>query len=853
MLGAVATIHRIGRVVLISLFLTLAIFLSQGCSATTADNREKTSTEPVATKPFRVESEWILHAILTDIANMVCYSRYPYQFDVDDVSVAIEPSTPTDIFPVRVTTQLPMIPARFQTTLKLDSGQHIWSPEVYVQYALHALRAVSADPKPTSSTADTENAILETLLRPDLETIQKENLRISSRLEANMLDGSNHSDAAMLLGTLSLRESAGLFSDTRPILNRMTAHMALAKTIDSADHERLTYRLALAIQNLILGNQNAALTNLDVIDQISSRKTGQRSLASWSNALKTRATLDWRYLSQETKMSLLEKMMYYRSLCASISVDHALEWVTAKEAHQIPYVEAARIATEYVYSVGSGHRFAKNAIPVEIHAMQTVFKNSEILNSHERLIRFLNRTPGGCFNSNAYGVWSIDVIGDGEWAGYFQRHLMHRISDERHFYDRYLGMPKKADAFFQEVQTYFGDLHLFPVLVRIYTRNASAYTKAMDECRLLLVERPQTYNVWAWSWINHRSDLASYPSGIPNLNHWFKPGLPQGTLFNLYRRCHGVRNLRAKAGQLYREGHQQAPYDWPIAYEYAEHVELKRRLNGDELADIFDPLPAYNLKAMKKVAKRYKNKAPKKYIALARKISTKDPDYYFDLGDHFVELGRETEAVAAYENGVALSKDTVGISNSCKWLVNYYYDNGREQEAFALAQRAAKVYSAAGLKTLAGLLEKSGDLSGAEEYFSRNRERYDQVAPLFNFYERNSQKPEYQTKLDKLTARLFPEGMRPAALGDFNQKPEKGVIIISSSSKLREYGLAHGDIVVAIDGYRVDNLQQYEIIRDRSSDPQVHFIVWHKNRYLNVDAQLKNRKFGVDIETYPRS
>ena len=209
--------------------------------------------------------------------------------------------------------------------------------------------------------------------------------------------------------------------------------------------------------------------------------------------------------------------------------------------------------------------------------------------------------------------------------------------------------------------------------------------------------------------------------------------------------------------------------------------------------------------------------------------------------------------MAAYENGVARSNDAVGISIYCKWLVNYYYDNGREAEAFALAKRAAEVYSAGGLKTLAALLEKSGDLAGAEEYFKRNRERYDQIGPLFNFYERHSEKAEYQARFEELAVQLFPEGLREVDLSDFTLKPEKGVIILSSSQKLREYGLASGDIIVAIDGYQVDNLEQYYIVRDKSDEPQVRFIVWHKNRYLNVDAKLKNRKFGVDIETYPRS
>ncbi len=430
---------------------------------------------------------------------------------------------------------------------------------------------------------------------------------------------------------------------------------------------------------------------------------------------------------------------------------------------------------------------------------------------------------------------------------------MHRISQENYFYRHSLGLPEQADAFLQEAETYFGDLHLFPVLVRIYTRNASAYKDAIEKCRLLLSQKPQVCNVWAWSWINLRSDLAVYPSGVPNLNHWFKPGLPQGTLYDLYHRCHGVLKLRTQAAQLFREGHQEAPFDWPIAYEYVEQVELKQRLSGAELADIIDPLGEYNIKAMKKVAKRYKDEAPNRYITLAREISTKDPGYYFDLGDYFVDLEREDEAVAAYENGVARSNDAVGISIYCKWLVNYYYDNGREAEAFALAKRAAEVYSAGGLKTLAALLEKSGDLAGAEEYFKRNRERYDQIGPLFNFYERHSEKAEYQARFEELAVQLFPEGLREVDLSDFTLKPEKGVIILSSSQKLREYGLASGDIIVAIDGYQVDNLEQYYIVRDKSDEPQVRFIVWHKNRYLNVDAKLKNRKFGVDIETYPRS
>jgi hypothetical protein len=106
--------------------------------------------------------------------------------------------------------------------------RHVWDPDSYVPIARALLpsRRGQTAPAPTST-------VLVALLTPTSRVMQRENARISGALGKAPFDAGLHEQAAVLLGTLALREQAGRFHDTRPALARTAAHLAVARALTS--------------------------------------------------------------------------------------------------------------------------------------------------------------------------------------------------------------------------------------------------------------------------------------------------------------------------------------------------------------------------------------------------------------------------------------------------------------------------------------------------------------------------------------------------------------------------------------------------------------------------------------------
>lgn len=66
----------------------------------------------------------------------------------------------------------------------------------------------------------------------------------------------------------------------------------------------------------------------------------------------------------------------------------------------------------------------------------------------------------------------------------------------------------------------------------------------------------------------------------------------------------------------------------------------------------------------------------------------------------------------------------------------------------------------------------------------------------------------------------------------------------SMTEKMRRFGLRTGDVVLALDGFRVRDDDQYLCVRGFSDEPEMQAIVWRDGRYLEVKGQFKRRRFG---------
>jgi tetratricopeptide (TPR) repeat protein len=244
---------------------------------------------------------------------------------------------------------------------------------------------------------------------------------------------------------------------------------------------------------------------------------------------------------------------------------------------------------------------------------------------------------------------------------------------------------------------------------------------------------------------------------------------------------------------------------------------------------------------------------PKAYVDWMTKAAVLNPTYYYNLAIFLEKAKRSPEAAAAYEMAIGADRNEVRVSDTCRWLVMYYEDNGRPQDATKLADRAAEAYSAAGLLTKAALLEKRRQLGDALSIEDDLYDRYKEPRYLLLFICRAqaaSPTPELALKLRQDAERFVTGGLEPAHLESFSGPPGDGMLISSVNQRVIDGGLSFGDVVVALHGYRVRNFRSYVTIRNMWGEVPLDMVVWRGGHYLDCAPNPAHGRFGVDFDDY---
>src|SRR5262249_43857050 len=117
--------------------------------------------------------------------------------------------------------------------------------------------------------------------------------------------------------------------------------------------------------------------------------------------------------------------------------------------------------------------------------------------------------------------------------------------------------------------------------------------------------------------------------------------------------------------------------------------------------------------------------------------------------------------------------------------------------------------------TLAQLYERRNRLDEAERLYMEVNLRYQRSAEeLAGFLYRQAivaGRAQYLTRWQAVETGLFPNGMRkvPDAM---REQPAKGVFVYEDSPTSRRVRLQAGDIIVAVDGWMVEDKEQYDAI-----------------------------------------
>jgi hypothetical protein len=791
---------------------------------------------------FQTECQFIVEAVVSDLAEQIYFAakhRLPEKkyFSVLAVEQA---GSPVDAPKYDLSISLDKAHRGLKLPLNVDGP--IWSPAVYAEVASSIAQAAGLSASGAGDEAGPE--LLTDLMDGTAESIERNNESLSGELERRFSDAQVHEQAALLLGMFILRDHSGYFTDLRPPLSRITAHLALAHFLSGKDSFGLNGRLAEALLLTKAGDETLALEELKMVESNDPAVTGL------VRALRALNTGDWRELSKVQNRTEVESLAWFFASAEYINTPGAWEKLSDAQKKTIDYV---RLAGEEDYSVEMAHTLLDEMLPLEQNEVERVYEmwhGKKLIDKN--MADALNEMPEHCFTPGPGGKAHVRIIGWGQWALFLQRHMGHAARTGFRILNNVWGVPDQARQFADSCDKSLAGLRLYPFMQRFTCTDVKGYHESVDNGFKVTVATPQLVPAMCWNYLCYKTSFAPLydPNPNPHLNEWHSHNPPPGTAYNLNPRLdHPSLIGRGDAVAKFERLHEMAPCrmdisDWILQHKY----------NGNPTYDqtmglLQDAMP-WSVYAQRKVATMVFND-PVRYEKIMLQTAALSPSAYFDLGDYAIEHQDPDKAAKYFDEAAEKDPDAIHIANYAQWRVRYCLKKGEKEKAEKIADYAGEVYSYNGLVAKAVYLEATSNYDGAFEWFAKVEERYNASLPLILFWERYKALDGDTRFDDLLRQRWFPNGAEKVSPGSFGKTPPSdGVLIQVDSDLLAAAAMKKGDVIVAINGSRVHTLAQYCCIRDLLPGLEMNLIVWQGDTFRQIKASLPNHRFGVDCGDY---
>jgi len=758
-----------------------------------------------------------------------------------------------------------------------------WDPVGYAPLAQKALAGTAGDgwSDPDDVMADLQELNGYKLAQADV--------RLSDDLQKHPASWPAHEDAAFALCALALRENAGGWSDSRRMLGRAAAHLALAQVLRGSQPETWPGLMADAALRTLSGRELDATAHLDAL---AARTDLPASAGPWLTALRTVATQDWRIANVTGKSPLVVRIAWFQALANDLSDGPAVsrldQVVTppTEDANgamnvnvgggywQAPDWGRAVLASPASITVQNGWRYTEAQITLELQELNEVFnaENAPPVDGKNLAGTLAEReNPGVNADSAGKPVWH--AIGLGTFKDATRRHLFVAAHAGYDFYERMIGSHDDAESFRARMVTLLHGVPGADRAIEFIGEGLTSQEAADDDRSTDPADMP--------------ASLSGSMPGYVRAKQFYSEGVPFGTTYQVRFRLDQLRVdpvLDEKITQLFAQAdaERQKLQDLPIRDQAIQFNEIDEATNKQINALRKNPGPTAREKALLALAPDNYDLATdqmrgKPLLAAAtrfldyntrafgwleldppdgldeadrepilRRDAAFNPQKFFELGTLLRDEGRPDEAAAADRSGVANAVDEVGFSDAVYPLVEYDLDHGNQQEAEQLADRANSTGSAAGMCVEMLVLERKGELDKAATLGEQLQQGYGYPAPIRGLYVRH--RDHFPQQYAAEVAQLFPAGMDRASLDMFLQPPVSGVRITGKHQPLAVSGLKLGDVIVACDGYRVESVDQYDVAREQ--DPALDLIVWSGGKYAEIKPNLPDHRFQADLDNY---
>lgn len=783
--------------------------------------------------PWQSEAQFLVTAICSDLTGMVVWAG---------TSRSLGPE-----FRVEVTPQgeFSAYHPGFHLRAKLGAGKtveadlkiehSIWDPQAYVEWCQQVAEAVALQPG-ASGSASGSDKVIERLTDPQPKVLASLDRELSESGLQHMKEPEWHEQAALLVGSLALREPQGYFFELRRPLCRMTAHLALASWMRGKQQPSVCYQLARATLACLYRREDEANACLKDLPEAG-------AVGAWKRALTIRTTFDYR--TSQPPGTLLEERERFQAEFTVGSCDGAWQhrrlqpgWEQLSDWTRLAYSKMSHTRDEP--GVGTGHQLLELGMPAEMREVQQVWEG-EGWGKPKELTEFVNAHPGWCLGGTLDKP-QVAVLGKGLWGGFAQRQMCHVLAGNHHFLEDSWSVPEEARRFRAKVEKLSGKWELYPFLLRQLAVDEATYHRAVDTAGAVIRGNPERVPSYAFNSLFYPPEgLWRYTTpAITVLNEWHRNNPLPGTAYDLHPRMNHPSFINRNDFVTTLEELQAAsPHD-PVLYGHLlkTYENKGAPASPERLKAILDPVVSYNAEAAARLAMygKLSQAESDKYLAIAAELN---PRYYATVLERLEAAGDGSRYEETFKKWLAAEPDAVTLSNMCRPMVLIYEKSGRKAEATALAEQAADAYSATGLGTKGDLLESRGDTAGALDCYARIAERYDDRGPLLGGLLRMAQKsPSLQPRLKQVCQQVSFSPSKFQAPAD-SSPPHSGLEVTANMADLKE-----GDIVVAIRGYRVENESQYLLVRDFSLFEPFSLVVFRKGKYEELGPFEAGHRFG---------
>ncbi|HEY0256813.1 MAG TPA: hypothetical protein VGC39_05160, partial [Candidatus Methylacidiphilales bacterium] len=269
---------------------------------------------------YNTEGNWLAAGISREIAEMAFLAVHP-DAPLSDLKVKteVDPDKP------QVHIEINGFGTGSDATIVNDlTPAFAWDPAGYAPLARQLL---GTTPSPAAVAVTDENDILSHLLNLTGATLAAEDVRLSGNLQQHPASWQDHEAAALVLVALALREEAGVYSDNRALLNRATAHLAIAQALRGTQQATWPGLIAGAAIRTLAGRELDALAHLD---NLNLQPALPDSAKPWIMTLRLLAKQDWRVADITPKSPLLLKIAWFQILQLDLVPD-----VTAHHLKQV--------------------------------------------------------------------------------------------------------------------------------------------------------------------------------------------------------------------------------------------------------------------------------------------------------------------------------------------------------------------------------------------------------------------------------------------------------------------------------------------------------------------------------------